>query len=250
MKILPKILFTLLIGCGGPSRTPPPETRPASDTALLSECIRNHSISIAISALKLEEEFSASNMPFQTTEIDNRCVVTGTVSDSGAPEVHVDKHGSVVWILRRFEPREHFAQLDDGVIPNIETAIRVSRAIWPNAPDKELGELTASISGGIWHVSEVTGKHKIELKQADGSITGSIGRPIVTDAGTALLIAEAVLVSIYGEVLIQHQQPLAVGKFGDVWIVEGTLPKGYLGGVAYIKIHSLDGRILQVTHGA
>ena len=73
----------------------------------------------------------------------------------------------------------------------------------------------------------------------------------VPDAKTALKIAEAVLVPIYGEKQIASERPLhAVLKKG-VWTVEGqnNLPPGDFGGTAIIEISKTDGRILRVSHG-
>ena len=71
----------------------------------------------------------------------------------------------------------------------------------------------------------------------------------VPTRGTAVRIAEAVLIPIYGERNIQKQKPLNASLKGNVWRVTGTLPKNMLGGVALIEISKGDGRILRVTHG-
>ena len=75
----------------------------------------------------------------------------------------------------------------------------------------------------------------------------------VPDAVTAIKIAEAVLVPIYGEKVINEENPLKAVLKDGVWIVEGTLhcPEGQrcLGGVALIEISKDDGKILRVSHG-
>ena len=60
----------------------------------------------------------------------------------------------------------------------------------------------------------------------------------VPNAETAIKIAEAVWLPIYGK-----------GICGDKPFVEGTLAKDAKGGVPYIEIQKSDGRILVVTHG-
>jgi len=76
----------------------------------------------------------------------------------------------------------------------------------------------------------------------------------VPDAATAIKIAEAVLIPIYGEKVINREKPLNAELKDGVWIVTGTLncPGGghkCLGGVAVIEISKDDGRILRVSHG-
>lgn len=73
----------------------------------------------------------------------------------------------------------------------------------------------------------------------------------VPTADVAKKIAEAVWVSIYGKKHIEEEKPFqAVLTNNEVWVVQGSLPKGHtLGGTAYIEINKLDGRILRVTHG-
>lgn len=70
---------------------------------------------------------------------------------------------------------------------------------------------------------------------------------------TAVQIAEAVLVPIYGKETIEKEKPLIATLSGDVWTVSGTLHNGFFvkknGGVALIEISKIDGKILRVTHG-
>lgn len=71
----------------------------------------------------------------------------------------------------------------------------------------------------------------------------------VPDAATAVQIAEAVWLPIYGTNVL-HEKPFTARLTGEgVWIVEGSLPEGMKGGVAYLEISKRDGRILAVTHG-
>jgi len=71
----------------------------------------------------------------------------------------------------------------------------------------------------------------------------------VPDARTAIRIAEAVLGPIYGEAKIQAERPFKATLSKGTWIVEGSLPEGWDGGVATVKISKRDGRILFVIHG-
>jgi len=83
----------------------------------------------------------------------------------------------------------------------------------------------------------------------------------VPDKATAIKIAEAVWLPIYGQ-RIYKELPFQATLQGDtLWVVTGTLngPHGYdsatgrltvtVGGVAYIEICKRDGKILIVEHG-
>ena len=70
----------------------------------------------------------------------------------------------------------------------------------------------------------------------------------VPSAATAVTIAEAVLIPIYGRENIRSQKPFEVKKTGEKWIVNGTRRKGWVGGIATIEIARTDGRILRVSH--
>jgi hypothetical protein len=80
----------------------------------------------------------------------------------------------------------------------------------------------------------------------------------VPDAATAMRIAEAVLIPVYGEKQIKSEQPFNATLKKEVWTVGGTLHcsdgKGGIttlcdGGVAVVKIAKSDGRILYMMHG-
>jgi hypothetical protein len=73
---------------------------------------------------------------------------------------------------------------------------------------------------------------------------------VVPDAKTAIVIAEAVLLPIYGEKTIDGERPLRASLKDGVWTVEGTLPKGLVmaGGTAVVRLSKDDGRVLFITH--
>jgi hypothetical protein len=75
----------------------------------------------------------------------------------------------------------------------------------------------------------------------------------VPDAITAIKIAEAVLIPIYGEKQINSEKPLNAELKDGIWIVTGTLNclgggHDCPGGVAIVEISKEDGRILRVIH--
>jgi hypothetical protein len=76
----------------------------------------------------------------------------------------------------------------------------------------------------------------------------------IPDSITAVRVAEAVLVPVYGAEQIERQKPLTASLRGDVWVVKGQLrPRRpgarAAGGVALVEIAKKDGRILRMTHG-
>ena len=70
----------------------------------------------------------------------------------------------------------------------------------------------------------------------------------VPDTATAIKIAEAVWLPIYGED-VHAEQPFNAVLKDDIWTVTGSLPEGWVGGVAVAEISKKDGKILRVSHG-
>ena len=75
-------------------------------------------------------------------------------------------------------------------------------------------------------------------------------RGFVPDQSTAIAIARAVLIPIYGANRIKYEEPLVAIRKGDIWIVNGTLrcTPHCLGGTASISLSASDGRILNLFH--
>ena len=80
----------------------------------------------------------------------------------------------------------------------------------------------------------------------------------VPDSKTAVKIAEAVLIPVYGEKQIESERPLTATLKNGLWTVTGTLrcpdSKGGTatscdGGVAEVRISKDDARILYMLHG-
>lgn len=80
----------------------------------------------------------------------------------------------------------------------------------------------------------------------------------VPNSKTAVKIAEAVLVPVYGEKQIESERPFTATLKDGVWTVTGTLrcPDGKGGtstscdgGVAEVRISKNDARILYMLHG-
>lgn len=81
----------------------------------------------------------------------------------------------------------------------------------------------------------------------------------VPNSKTAIAIAEAVLIPVYGKKQIESERPFKATLKDNVWTVAGTLycPDGKpqtdklpscFGGVAVVEISKLDARIISMTH--
>jgi hypothetical protein len=79
----------------------------------------------------------------------------------------------------------------------------------------------------------------------------------VPDAATAVRIAEAVLVPVYGKKQIESEEPFTAKMKDDVWTVSGTLRcpdgKGGIttrcsGGVAVVEISKVDAHVISMIH--
>ena len=73
---------------------------------------------------------------------------------------------------------------------------------------------------------------------------------VVPNEETAIRIAEAVWLPIYGD-SIYSKQPF-VAEYNEkekCWYVSGTLPENTFGGVPEIKINRMNGEILYISHG-
>jgi NTF2 fold immunity protein of polymorphic toxin system component len=92
----------------------------------------------------------------------------------------------------------------------------------------------------------------LAIGQSDGP-----KRVYVPDSATAVKIAEAVLIPVYGKKHIESEEPFHAKLENDVWTVSGTLrcPDGKgsttsqcNGGVAVVQLSKVDARILSMIH--
>jgi hypothetical protein len=72
---------------------------------------------------------------------------------------------------------------------------------------------------------------------------------VVPDDTTAIKIAVAVWEPIYGADKIAAEKPFRATFAKGIWTVQGSLPKGWRGGVALAEISKADGRIIRISHG-
>lgn len=70
----------------------------------------------------------------------------------------------------------------------------------------------------------------------------------IPDSETAIKIAQAIWLPIFGN-LIYESKPFHARLLEDsIWIIEGTLPEGAVGGVPYAAIRKSDCSVLKVVH--
>jgi hypothetical protein len=93
----------------------------------------------------------------------------------------------------------------------------------------------------------------VALGQGDTVASSIPLRGFVPDSATAIRIAVAVWIPIYGEKGVMAVQPFVAQLAGGIWTVTGTLPPGpngipLRGGTPLARISQRDGRILLVAH--
>lgn len=71
----------------------------------------------------------------------------------------------------------------------------------------------------------------------------------VPDKKTAIKIAEAIWLPLYGKSIYTSKPFIAKLEKGNIWKVEGTLPENTLGGVPVIRFRKSDCKIISVSHG-
>jgi hypothetical protein len=77
----------------------------------------------------------------------------------------------------------------------------------------------------------------------------SIKDGYVPNKETAIKIAEAIWLPIYGNEIYNCKPFVAELRNDSIWVVQGTLKTGLYGGVPYIEIQKADCKVLKVTHG-
>ena len=65
----------------------------------------------------------------------------------------------------------------------------------------------------------------------------------------AIIYAELILFEHYDKEQIEFEKPYQIYMIDDYWIIFGTLPKNYKGGVFELVFDSRNGKILRMSHG-
>jgi|SRR5215813_2945085 len=100
---------------------------------------------------------------------------------------------------------------------------------------------TRDLTGEAGQAKAVPGQHSYRPEKG-----------YVPDAATAIAIAEAVWLPIYGKKTLDRERPFQAVLKDDVWTVTGTLHSSHKdarGGVAVAEISRIDARVLRVSHG-
>lgn len=104
-----------------------------------------------------------------------------------------------------------------------------------------------------YHVSaQEKDENKIVYKRIDSYPDDPLPSDLVPNKETAIKIAEAVWLPIYGKKIYNEKPFTAELTSVGIWIVKGTLQNANLGakgGVAYIEIQKSDCKILKIYHG-
>jgi NTF2 fold immunity protein len=74
------------------------------------------------------------------------------------------------------------------------------------------------------------------------------GGLIVSNAAVAIAIHEAIASAAYGREVIEKERPFHAVRVADFWWVCGSMPKGFLGGVAISVIRARDGQVMRLSH--
>lgn len=80
-------------------------------------------------------------------------------------------------------------------------------------------------------------------------LTNSDTIDYVPNEETAIKIAEAIWLPIYGKSIYEKKPFKAILINNEIWKVQGTYNFEKLGGVPYIEIRKKDCKIIKVTHG-
>ncbi|MBF9140769.1 YbbC/YhhH family protein [Hymenobacter properus] len=77
----------------------------------------------------------------------------------------------------------------------------------------------------------------------------STNKLLVSDSSTAVQVLEPIIFHIYGKEDIVKQRPYEINLIDNYWVMSGTLPKGWLGGVFMIIMDAHNCQIIRITHG-
>ena len=93
-------------------------------------------------------------------------------------------------------------------------------------------------------------------KKVEDALTDTTGhncvdnkRIIIKNEEIAINVVEPILFDMYGEENILDQRPYKVSKVKDYWLIEGSLPRGSLGGTFLIIVDARNAEIIKITHG-
>jgi hypothetical protein len=71
---------------------------------------------------------------------------------------------------------------------------------------------------------------------------------VIKNKKDLIAYAEPILFKKYGKRHIMFERPYVISFKKGIWVMEGTLPKGWEGGTFYIEINAKDGEVIQIVH--
>lgn len=124
--------------------------------------------------------------------------------------------------------------------------------------------ITLAMVCSLWLLVSAFGQSKTPPEQTPPDTTKRLreerafqkkpARGYVPDATTAVRIAEAVLIPIYGAKQIGYEKPFHATLDGDVWTIQGTLDCKTtatticVGGTAVVQLSKTTGAVLLLVH--
>ena len=73
-------------------------------------------------------------------------------------------------------------------------------------------------------------------------------QPVIRNEKMAVAVAEALAFNVYGAEQIKQERPYRTELINGYWLITGTLPKGYDGGVFEIVLKAEDGQVVRLLH--
>lgn len=71
---------------------------------------------------------------------------------------------------------------------------------------------------------------------------------LISTAALAFQIAEPILISVYGDDVVEKEKPFSINLEDNIWMIEGKRDKDDDGGVAYMEINRCNGAVLKIIH--
>ena len=75
-----------------------------------------------------------------------------------------------------------------------------------------------------------------------------VDKKLIDNEEIAIKFAEVILFKVYGKETIEKERPYEVHLVDGYWIINGTVPKGALGGAFEIIFSSKDGQVIRLVH--
>jgi hypothetical protein len=97
-------------------------------------------------------------------------------------------------------------------------------------------------------IYEKDAKEQVRTALSKKPPNAMLTRAAVPTEKVAAEIHQAIAGAIYGAEHIQKQKPFLPIRYGDFWIVYGSVPGKSLGGTAVSVIRASNGEVLSVTH--